>query len=382
MGFLTYLLLALAVALLWAWRRPNRAVVDPRLDLETWEVVGDGLHNSNTDLLYWRDAFWLVHAASPWHLGSKQCRLVVRRSADGRAFEWVSELQVPGQDIRDPKLAVIGGRLFLYALPNAGLYATPHGTLFSTSEDGVTWARLRPVEISGVAAGEETGWLLWRPKTRDGVTWVVPAYWRDHGRSILLATEDGVHFRRVSTIWEGDANDETDVEFLPDGRLLATARLEITPDALFGNRNAHTLLAVAEPPYERWRYAHSAITRLDGPALFAHGGRVYAVARFQPPPFRRGTWQASTFARKRTALYLVEPERLVHLSDVPSAGDTSYAGVVLREGQLWFSYYTSDVRRDWPWLLGMFLRSEIRMGRVSLEKLEALALAKAAAAAR
>jgi len=377
MGIFSLLVLGLLLALAWAWRRPNRAVVDPRLDLETWEVVGDGLHNSNTDLVYWRDAFWLVHAASPWHLGSKQCRLVLRRSPDGRVFEWVNELRVPGQDIRDPKFAVIGGKLFLYALPNAGLYATPHGTLYASSEDGTSWEPLRPVEITGVAPDEETGWLLWRPKTRDGVTWHVPAYWHDHGRSIFLASEDGVRFRRVSTIWEGDANDETDFEYLADGRVLATARLEITPDALFGNRDAHTLIAVAAPPYERWSYTHSHLTRLDGPALFTHGGRVYAVARWQPPPFRRGTRPASTFARKRTALYLVEPERLVHLSDVPSAGDTSYAGVALREGSLFFSYYTSDVRRDWPWLLGMFLPSEIRMGRVSLDRLEALAEAKA-----
>ena len=61
------------------------------------------------------------------------------------------------------------------------------------------------------------------------------------------------------------------------------------------------------------------------------------------------------------------------LSDLPSAGDTSYAGVVLRDGALFASYYTSDPTRDWPWLLGMFLRSEIRMARVELASLAALA---------
>ncbi|HVP28752.1 MAG TPA: hypothetical protein VMW35_06280 [Myxococcota bacterium] len=371
------LLVVLALTLLWAWRRPNRSRVDPRLDLETWQVVGDGLHNSNTDLVHWHGAFWLVHAASPWHLGSKQCRLVIRRSDDGRVFSWASELTMPGQDIRDPKLVPIGAKLFLYALPNTGLAATPYGTVYSTSEDGLRWESLRPIEIEGLPEDEASGWLLWRPKTRDGVTWLVPAYWRDHGRSILLSTQDGVRFRLVSRIWQGDGNDETDFEFLPDGRILATARLEIAPDSLLGHPGAHTLLATAAPPYERWSYAKSFVARLDGPALFAHDGRVFAVARYQPPPFGRLTRQASALARKRTALYVVEPDRLVHLSDVPSAGDTSYAGVVLREGSLFFSYYTSDVRRDWPWLLGMFLPSEIRMGRVSLTALAKLAEAEA-----
>ncbi|HME72831.1 MAG TPA: hypothetical protein VKM54_23625, partial [Myxococcota bacterium] len=49
-----------------------------------WDVVADGLHNSNTDLIYYRGQFLLVHAASPYHMGSSDCRLVVRRSADAR----------------------------------------------------------------------------------------------------------------------------------------------------------------------------------------------------------------------------------------------------------------------------------------------------------
>lgn len=363
--------LTLVVAFgIWIWRRPNRAEIDSRLGLESWPAVDDGLHDSNTDLLHWRGAFWLVHAASPWHLGSARCRLVLRRSTDARTWQEVAELRLRGQDIRDPKFALIGGRLHLYALANRGLSAKPHRTVLATSEDGEHWSELRPVEITNEASD---GWLLWRPKTQDGKTWWVAAYASSHGRSILLRSEDGVRFERVSTIWDGDGNDETDVEWLRDGRLLATARLEVTPDALLGNARARTGLALAAPPYTEWRRAESMLTRLDGPALFAHAGRIYAVARFQPPPFGPLTRMASTLARKRTALYVVEPDRLVRLSDLPSSGDTSYAGVALHEGALWISYYTSDPTRDWPWLLGMFLPSQIRMARIPLERLEALA---------
>jgi hypothetical protein len=90
---------------------------------------------------------------------------------------------------------------------------------------------------------------------------------------------------------------------------------------------------------------------------------------------------ASAFARKRTALYVVEPDRLLKLSDVPSAGDTAYGGVVLREGALWFSYYTSDTTRDYPWLIGMISRSDIRIAKVPLDRLTALAKAKGASEA-
>jgi hypothetical protein len=355
----------LAVGVAYSYLRPSRAEVDPALRVEHWPIVSDGQHNSNTDLVAWGDDLLLVHATSPWHLGSTASRLLVKRSSDGgRSWEELARLGIPGHDVRDPKLVVIDGVLFLYALPNLGRAATPIGTVLATSRDGRAWTDFEPV-------GPE-GWLFWRPKTRDGRTWYVSAYWKDHGRSILLRSEDGRAWERVSTIHEGDGNDETAIEFLPDGRLLATARLEITPDTVLGNDDAGTALAVADPPYVEWREVFTPIARLDGPVLFRHAGAVFAVARWQPPP-HGGLWkQGGTLVRKRTGLYRVEPQRLVYLSDLPSAGDTSYAGVVLRDGALLTEYYTSRIDRDYPWLLGMFLPTELRMARIPLDGLEAV----------
>ncbi|HKJ24633.1 MAG TPA: sialidase family protein [Myxococcota bacterium] len=355
----------LGVVVLYSWLRPNRAEVDPALRIEHWPIVSDGQHNSNTDMIAWRDGFLLVHATSPWHLGSTRSRLLVKHSSDdGRSWETLARLGVPGHDIRDPKLAVIDGTLFLYALPNLGRMATPIGTLLATSRDGRDWTPFEPV-------GPE-GWLFWRPKTHDGRTWYVSAYWKDHGRSILLRSDDGRAWQQVSEIHAGDGNDETAIEFLPDGRLVATARLEVTPDNVLGNDDAGTAIAVADPPYTEWSQRRSSSTRLDGPVLFRHEGRVFAVARWQPPP-HGGLWKlGGALARKRTGLYRVEPERLVYLGDLPSAGDTSYAGVVLRDGALFTEYYTSRIDRDYPWLLGMFLPTELRMARIPLEALESV----------
>jgi len=359
----------IAAWLLYGFLRPNSAAVDPRLEIETWDAVADGRHNSNTDLIRWRDHFFLVHAASPYHMGSTQCRLVLRRSDDARRWETVREFSVPGEDIRDPKFAAIGGRLFLYALPNKGVRALPYGTVYAVSTDGTTWS-----EFERIA---QPGWLFWRPKTRDGLRWYVPAYWHEHGKSALFASTDGIEWEIVSTIHEGDANDETDIEFLPDGRLLVTARLEVVADSPFGHPDAGTLIAVAAPPYREWPAVRSQVTRLDGPALFSWNDRLFAVARAQPGRRGRLTHLGSMMSRKRTALFLVEPQRLVHLSDLPSAGDTSYAGVVLHDGCLYVSYYTSDIRRDYPWVIGMLARSDIRIAQMPLASLLQLAATKA-----
>ncbi len=360
----TVLLLVVLVGA-YALLRPNRAQLASALEIESWDVVADGEHNSNTDMIFWRGHFWLVHAASPYHLGTPKSRLLIRRSSDARSWEIVATLKVIGKDIRDPKFAAIGDRLFLYALPNEGVFATPEQSVVSTSQDGMSWSDFEPVG--------PRGWLFWRPKSADGKTWYVPAYWWEHGKSILLRSLDGFDWEQVSTIYDGEGNDETAIEFLPDGRLLATARLEVTPDTLSGNKDASTLLAVAAPPFERWSYHKSRVTRLDGPVLFSHAGRVFAVARHQDgkrvPLMRLG----GVWSRKRTALYEVTEEGLTHLSDLASAGDTSYAGVVLRDGFAYVDYYTSAIERDYPWFLGMFLPTDIRMARISLDSLVALA---------
>jgi len=70
------LLLALVLflgALFGYWYvRPNRSFIAESLEMESWAAVSDGAHNSNTDMIYWRDGFYLIHASSPWHLSSEK----------------------------------------------------------------------------------------------------------------------------------------------------------------------------------------------------------------------------------------------------------------------------------------------------------------------
>jgi hypothetical protein len=71
----------------------------------------------------------------------------------------------------------------------------------------------------------------------------------------------------------------------------------------------------------------------------------------------------------------------VYLSDLPSAGDTSYAGIVVQGDSLYASYYTSPPEHDITWAIGMFRPSNIRMARIDLPALERLAVARGSAAA-
>ncbi len=223
------------------------------------------------------------------------------------------------------------------------------------------------------------GWLFWRPKTQDGVTFYNAVYWYHHGRSALIKSTDGIHWQIVSIINEGERNDETEIIFLPDGRLLATARLEYDESSLegaLGDPRGATRITVSAPPYITWtERTQSLVTRLDGPYIFLYHDRVYAVGRYQPDLGHSGplTPQGSALARKRTALYEVREDGLVHLTDLPSSGDTSYVGLVLDGDTAYASYYTSPIDHDFAWIMGMFLPTSVRMAQIDLPAMQALA---------
>jgi hypothetical protein len=345
--------------------RPNRSEVSEVLKMETWPAVHDGLHNSNTDMIFYDGSFYLIHAAAPYHFASETTRLVLLKSQDAREWEKIAEFQNPGEDIRDPKLAVIDDKLFIYALKNVDFAAEPYGTVVTTSTDGVNWEPFQDIEPKG--------WLFWRPKSNDGgKTWYIPAYWNKHGKSILLRSTDGLEWEEVSQIYKGDVNDETAIEFLKDGRMLTTARLEVA-GYYFGDNRGNTLIAVSEPPHTEWTEEHSFVTRLDGPYLFTVNDRVYAVGRLHTGWNMPLTETGSILGKKRTSIFLVDEKGLTHLSDFPSAGDTSYPGVVIVDDHIYICYYTSNIKRDYPWVIGMFAPSDIMMAKISVKSLEELA---------
>jgi len=104
--------------------------------------------------------------------------------------------------------------------------------------------------------------------------------------------------------------------------------------------------------------------------MFSFNKNVYAVGRahiYSRSIFPR---RGSVLGKKRTAIYSVSPQGLTHLTDLPSCGDTSYAGVVLKDGWVYIAYYTNTIKRDYIWLFGMLESCEVRMAKIDLRLLE------------
>jgi hypothetical protein len=344
----------------------NHLPLNKYLPFETWAVTADDMHNSNVDMIEYRQAFYLAHATSPFHFGTCDCELVVKRSADGKHWQEVLRLGHGLADLRDPKLAVIGDKLLLYVLLNKATQPLPYTTRLAWTGDGERWSELSSI-------GHE-GWLFWRPKTFDGQTWYAPAYWHQFHHNALFVTRDGLNFEQVATIESGGYVNEPEIEFWSDGTLLATGRGEYeknTLKQLLGIPRSSTTISQAAPPYTAWqRTAETQLTRLDGPVMFRHNGRIYAVGRAHPHFNRIFPRRGAALAKKRTALYEVHPTGLTLISYLPSCGDTSYAGVLMRQDCVYIAYYTNDIRKDYLWLFGMMEPTEIRMVKIALADLE------------
>ncbi len=345
----------------YALLRAHERLGGAALEAESWELAPASRHDAFTDLVAFQGRLVLAHVSAPSHLGTPRSTVRICSSSDARAWQQLVELRLPGRDIRDPKLALIGRALFLYVLANDSRMALPVETLVASSADGRRWTPFEPVGAPG--------FLFWRPKSPDGKSWYVAGFAADDAGVRLFRSRDGRTWTQVSVLYAGGNASETEIEFLAEARLLALVRIEAPDALLLGSERNATLLATADPPYTTWQSTRVAADRLDGPLLFSTAGAVFAVARRQPGPRTGLTRLGGLLSRKRTAIFRVVDRAILHVADLPSAGDTSYAGAVVRGDDVLVSYYTSDPDRDYPWLLGMFMPTRIRLARVPIAAL-------------
>lgn len=338
----------------------NESRVAPALEVERWPAVADGKHNYDPDIVFWNGSYWLVHCSADSAFGDTESRLRLWRSQDARTWTRVREFYIPGKNLQAACFASISRRLFIYTHLNAQRLPSPHQTHFTFTEDGVNWEPL--------AALPAEGWLLGRPRSADERLWYAPAWRQEKDRLALLRSRNGRQWEEAATIHEGDLVSEGDIQFLPDGRLLAVARLDKT-EGYFGSRDAGTLIASAAAPFAEWSKAESKATRLDAPSLFLWGNTAYALGRRNPDAPGILQDNGSLAGRKRTALYRVTPEALEWLSDLSSGGDTGHAGVVVQQNELYVTYYSSPLRFDWVWGIGMMKESDVHVARIGLDSL-------------
>jgi hypothetical protein len=282
-------------------------------------------HNAFTDLT-WHDGEWFcVFREGEDHV-SDDGKLRVITSRDGHQWSSAALLTSPEGDLRDAKISVT---------PDEGLMlggavrSTDDGpwvfrSLVWFSRDGRTWSE--PLQV-----GDDNAWL-WRFTWRRGAAYGF-GYGCGEGDNFiqLCRSPDGRTFTKLTGKLLTDCYpNETQIVFGPDG----TAYCLLRRDPETG------MIGTAASPYTEWEWRDLGV-RLGGPALIMlPDGRLVACVRRYYDDF------------SRTALGWVDAAagRYDEFLELPSGGDTSYAGMVWREDRLWVSYYSSHEEKTCVYL--------------------------------
>lgn len=327
-------------------------------------------HNENVDMIAWSNAVWLVHRTARSQVLGPNSSLHVYRSTDGgNSFADVATIQAPSdRDLRDPSFYVVGSELFIKALTRLPVNSTRDSsvdtiTVETHSSDGVTWSPLRNM-------APDT-WSFWRVKQNAGVFY--SAAYQDGDLSVVLfSSTDGNSWTMGPPVYgvSTDTPLETELTFMPSGRMLALVRMDGDDAHYLGTiPPLRTKVCWSTPPYTAPFDCSAELTgvRLDGPLSFFWNNRLFVLARKH---------MLDDSGRKRTALYEITgnleggPIDYKEWGELPSAGDTSYAGyAMLDPNRALVGWYSGDLDLDRPWVLAMFDLTDIWRGTIDFTKL-------------
>ena len=326
-------------------------------------------HDENVDMTRFGGAIYLVHrTAISQTLGPNSSLHVYRSTDEGKSFKDVATIPAPtDRDLRDPHFYQVGTELWIKGLTRLPVNSARDSgvdtiAVATHSADGATWSALEPI-------GPAT-WSFWRIVERGGAYY--DAAYEDGDKSVVLfSSKDGRSWTKGALVY-GAAEDtplETEIGFTPSGKMFALVRMDGTdPEYLGTEGRLRTKVCLADPPYDTFACPNELDgVRLDGPLAFFVKGRLFVVARKH---LHDGT------GRKRTALYELTGDLETGAvawkehGEIPSAGDTAYAGyVMLDPTHALVSWYSGDLETDKPWIIVMFDKTYIWMGTLDFSKL-------------
>ena len=295
-------------------------------------VFSNGEHNAFTDLVRFRDQFYLTFRTCPdGHMVHPTSAIVVLTSPDAKEWREVHRFSVKDRDTRDPHFLVFQDKLFVYTgtwysgpttLARSGYDLNKHLGYAAWSADGAQWHS--PILMEGTF-----GHYIWRAATFGGKAYLCGRRKTDFAegpkgegtavQSMLLESDDGLIWRRCG-VFQEVSGDETAFLFQPDGSLLAIGRR---------GRGEAQLISAREPYKE---FQRSDLDRyIGGPLISKWGDRIVVAGR-----------HTTTDRGPKTSFCWLVGGKLTEFAELPSGGDNSYPGFVeLSPERALISYYSS-----------------------------------------
>ena len=309
-------------------------------------VFHNGEHNAFTDLIKWKDRYWLTFRSCPdGHMVHPTASIIILSSTDLKEWRQEHHFSVPKRDTRDPHFLSFNGRLFVYTgtwycgdtSPAREDYTlNRHLGYAAWTENGKKWSS--PVMLEGTF-----GHYIWRAAAFDGRAYLcgrrnhefdITAKGEGTGvESAMLESDDGLIWR-TRTLFQEERGDETAFLFEPDGRILAIGRC--FPDAQ---------LLESSPPWTKWKRRE--FDRHIGGPLLVKWNQHYLVGG------RKSDQDLVGERGPKTTLYWLNKDAenaeglLTEFAELPSGGDNSYPGFLeLSPTKAVISWYSSHEKNE------------------------------------
>lgn len=321
-----YLALVWVPASLLGQSATTEETAEQRLVISVERIWDRAEHSAFTDLVAFRGRYYCAFREGSGHIPGLNGVIRVIASEDAQNWRSLAVLEEAHVDLRDPKLSVTPDQRLCVNM-GGSFY---HGQERLRMESRVAFSDSEGQHFSAPQAipmpesiRSDMDWL-WRVTWHEGVAWAaVQQVPKSAPRTLqLVRSQDAAKWEAVHTMQVPHPS-ETTLRFLPDGRLLAFIRRS-------GPSPSVGWLGLSQPPFTQWDYRE-----LDRPL----GGPNVV-------PLPGGRWLAATRGagqKMLLALLDVEKAKLTPVIELPSAGDCSYAGLIVEPEpqRVLVSYYST-----------------------------------------
>jgi hypothetical protein len=302
------------------------------------KIASDGRHNAFTSLALFKGRYFLVFRNGKHHAEDARGLQVLMTSRDGELWEPLHNKPFaddgdPGSatDYRDSFFLNLGEELRVHSFTtpfdsNGERMPRDSKSFVQTTRDGMTWTE--PQMISDRA-------ILWKPIYWNGGFWCAGYHRLPHPGPIvvdLYSSADGFAWTLVSRITEGN---ETALFPTTDG-LRAFVRTNNVPN--------HMEIWESRGDFKTWEKAGVIPKGIQAPQIQEINGKCHLFGR---EVFRSLEGPVQPSSLRRTKAWRIEGTEAIEVLELPSCGDTSYVGSVVRpDGDLLLSYYSQHEISD------------------------------------
>ena len=283
-------------------------------------------HNAFTSLIYFKDKFYVAFREGAGHVSYINGTIRVLCSKDGQNWSSVAHLDLEGVDLRDAQLSITPGNKIMLNMGGSVYYGderismTPVVSFSDT--DGFNFSDPEYIEIDSKIRTEDD-WL-WKVTWHKDIAYGTVYQVNKNGTALhLVSSKNGLYYDFVSTINVPENPNETALIFTEDDNIIAVIRR--------GGGNSRGYIGISEFPYNQWELNELSV-KLGGPnIIFLPNGKILL-----------GTREYSLGQDRKMILGVVAAEgSFKKIITLPSGGDCSYPGMVIKDNILYVTDYFS-----------------------------------------